>query len=72
MSLILIANNQTFTRSGRRILERHNGCADYRVRVYLNDCPIWDGSITNHKRSLGATSLIAKVSKEMKRGRAKK
>ena len=65
MSLILIANNFTHDSEGNRILERPDGSADYRVGVYINDRPIFEGMVIFKDRKLGASGLLRSISDHM-------
>jgi len=56
VSLILIANHETLNRHGR---------AQYRVQIYHNDRPMWDGTIVS-RRTL--KSLIGKIYRAIKKG----
>jgi hypothetical protein len=59
MSLILVANNFTLDPEGNRILERPDGSADYRVGVYINQRPIYEGIVSVGAR--GAAELLHSV-----------
>jgi hypothetical protein len=61
MSLILVANNFTLDPEGKRILERPDGSADYRVGVYINHRPLFEGVINSHCRQLGAAELLRSI-----------
>jgi hypothetical protein len=68
--LILTATNVTHERarsgkSGKQVLARKDGTADYEVWLGINQQCIWQGSVNRHVRANGAAELLRKIADRM-------
>lgn len=68
MSLILVANNYTHDPEGNRILEHADGSADYRVGIYVNQHPVFEGTVTSvrsRSREASAAHLLHSIANQI-------
>jgi hypothetical protein len=68
--LIVTATNVTHERckpgkTGKPVLARKDGTADYDVWVGINHHCIWHGSLKGHRRDAGAAKLLRLIADKM-------